>query len=211
MSTRPYNKSQMNTKSPNISPRLAANPENPQVPLWVVLDKLGIAYGPDPQLPLDGADKRRPLKQSARQRLDSTSQFALALDSTMKPNESDVLLSSPLLRLNQPRSPVYANNKASRNLGIERAGVPGLLDAEDALYPGDDLVGGGVGGLVEVYAAVGEVGFEGPGKGRAAGWDRGVVGGAGVELVVVLKEKRPVRGVKLGSHRLWLDHVLRRV
>ena len=64
--------------------------------------------------------------------------------------------------------------------------MAGLLDAEDALYPSDDFVGGRVGGFVEVYYAVGEVGGELAGEGRRTGGDGSVVACADVELDLFL-------------------------
>ena len=57
-----------------------------------------------------------------------------------------------------------------------------LFDAEDSLYPGDDFVGGGVGGFVEVYYTIGEVGGELAGEGGRTGGDGSVVACADVEL-----------------------------
>lgn len=65
--------------------------------------------------------------------------------------------------------------------------MAGLVDAEEALDPGDDLVGGGVGGLVEVEDAVFEILREGALEGGEAGGDGGVVAGADVEAVVVFE------------------------
>ena len=58
----------------------------------------------------------------------------------MQPVDADVLLAGALLRLDQPRRPLHAHDEAARHLGVERARVTGLVDAQDALDPGHDLL-----------------------------------------------------------------------
>lgn len=55
-----------------------------------------------------------------------------------------------LLTLDKTGGAVNGDNQASSNLGIQSTTVTGLLDAENSLDPGDDFVGRGVRGLVEV-------------------------------------------------------------
>lgn len=57
----------------------------------------------------------------------------------VEPRETDVLLPRALLRLHQPRRAVYAHDQAPRDLGVERAAVPGFLHSQDALDPRDNL------------------------------------------------------------------------
>jgi hypothetical protein len=64
--------------------------------------------------------------------------------------------------------------------------VTGLLDAEDSLDPGHDLVRGRVGGLVEVNHAIAYVVVQRALKRRVASRDGSVVSSADKELVVVL-------------------------
>ena len=63
-----------------------------------------------------------------------------------------------------------------------------FLDAQNAFDPGDDLVGGGVGGFVEIDDAIANVFVDGPAKGGVAAGDGGVVAGADVEFIVIFQE-----------------------
>ena len=111
--------------------------------------------------------------------------------------------------------------------------MPGLLHAQDAPDPGHHLaagprrlspspareggraggragrhlVGGGVGGLVEVDDAVAHVVIERALERGVAVGDGGVVPRAHVQLVVVLEQQRSARGVELGHGGLGLDEV----
>ena len=76
--------------------------------------------------------------------------------------------------------------------------MAGLLDAQDALDPGDDLVGGGVDGLVQVDAAGLDVVLDGAVEGRGAVGQGCVVVGSDVEFVEVLEQERPVFRVEGG-------------
>ena len=99
-----------------------------------------------------------------------------------------------------------ADDEVTGDLGVEGTGVAGFFDAEEALDPGHDLVGGRVGGLVEVEDAVFEVLGEGALQGGVAGGNGGVVAGADVEALVVFEENGPLGGVDGGSEALGLDH-----
>lgn len=58
-----------------------------------------------------------------------------------------------LLRFDQPCGPLDAHNEAPSHLGIQGATVPRLLHPQDAPDPRNHLVGGWVGGFVEVNKA----------------------------------------------------------
>lgn len=64
--------------------------------------------------------------------------------------------------------------------------LTGLVDLEDALDPGDDLVGGRVRGLVKVDDSVALELDEGASCGRPSAGQRGEVRGLHVQLVEVL-------------------------
>jgi len=83
MSPRPNQKSQMHTESPHIRPSLTGNPKNPQIPLLIVLNQLGVINRPYPKLPLHSRNQRRPLKQRPRQRLHRTVQLPRILHGGM--------------------------------------------------------------------------------------------------------------------------------
>ena len=71
----------------------------------------------------------------------------------MEPVNADVLLAGALLRLDEPRGPVDADDEASCHLGIKGPGVAGFFDAENPLDPSDHLVRARVCRLVEVENA----------------------------------------------------------
>ena len=88
----------------------------------------------------------------------------------MQTDDADVFLTSTLLGLDKTRRTVDADDQASCDLGIEGSAMSGLFDAQHALDPCDDFVGGRVGGLVEVDHAgtdiALEVAFQGGGSMR---------------------------------------------
>uniref|UniRef100_A0A2P2KIX7 Uncharacterized protein MANES_14G164400 n=1 Tax=Rhizophora mucronata TaxID=61149 RepID=A0A2P2KIX7_RHIMU len=51
MPTNPKNQSQMYTHSPHISPSLARNPKNNQMPIGVILKQLTFINSPNPKIP----------------------------------------------------------------------------------------------------------------------------------------------------------------
>lgn len=86
--------------------------------------------------------------------------------------------------------------------------MAGLFDTQDALNPGDDLVGRWVSGFVEIEDTVPDVvGERALERGVTVG-KRRVVSGSYIEAVVVLQENRPLRGVDRGSEALRLDDVV---
>ncbi len=116
----------------------------------------------------------------------------------MQPVDGDILLAGALLRLDEPRGAVDADDQAARHLRVQGPGVTRLLHPQNALDPGDHLVRAGVGRLVEADEAglqvVGDVSFERRGAVR----EGGIVVCSDVELVEVFKEERPLGGVQLG-------------
>ena len=70
--------------------------------------------------------------------------------------------------------------------------MTGLFDFQNASDPGDDLVGGGVGRLVNVDDAGADVVLDGSLQGRAAVWDGGEMGRSHIELIPALQEKGPI-------------------
>ena len=99
-----------------------------------------------------------------------------------------VLLPRGLLRLDQASRVVYARDQAPSDLRVEGPAVPGLVDLEDPLDPGDHLVGGGVRGLVEVDHTVAlQLEHRARGRGPAAGEGR-EVGCLDIQLVEILRK-----------------------
>ncbi len=116
----------------------------------------------------------------------------------MQPVDGDILLAGALLRLDEPRGAVNADDQAARHLRIQRPRVTRLLHAQDPLDPGDHLVRAGVGRLVEADEAGLEVVGDVPFERRGAVREGGVVVRPYVEFVEVFKEERPLGGVQLG-------------
>ena len=96
----------------------------------------------------------------------------------METDDADVFLAGTLLGFDETGGTVDTDNQTAGDFGVEGAGVAGLVDAEDALDPGDDFVGGGIGGLVEVDHTRGDIGLEVTTVRIAADGDGCEVGGA---------------------------------
>lgn len=152
----------------------------------------------------------------------------LVIEGRVEARNADVLLTGALLRLDEARSTLDAHDERARDLGVKGAAVASLLDLQDAADPRDDLVRGGVRGLVQVDDAVANVIVERALEGGVAIGQRSVVASAHVELIVVLvcrngsgeptrgasrwvrneaylKEQGPLRAVKGGGDALRLD------
>lgn len=65
------------------------------------------------------------------------------------------------MRLYESGGVVDASNEATSDLGVEGTRVTSLVDLENLLNPGNDLVGGGVGWLIKVDHTVVFKGFDG--------------------------------------------------
>nr|CAB3455082.1 unnamed protein product [Digitaria exilis] len=207
MGTDSKEQAKVHTESPDIGTCLTGDPEHREMTLRVVLQELALVDGPHPELALHRGDERRALEDGARERLERPRHAGRVGNGGVEARDADVLLPGALLRLDEARGAVDADDEVAGDLGVERAAVAGLLDAEEALDPGHHLVGGRVGWLVEVDDAVAEVLGEGALERRVAGGERGVVSGADVEAVVVLQEQRPCGGVEGRHQGLGLDDV----
>lgn len=173
---------QVDAQGTDVGAGLAADPEHAQVALLVVLVQLGLVDGADAELALDGGDDGGPLEEGAAQGLEGAGDGLLAAgDGGVEAHDGDVLLAGALLGLDEAGGAVDADDQAAGNLRVEGAAVAGLLDAEHALDPGDDLMAGGVGRLVEVDDAGADVRFDVAVVGLATGGDGGVVCGADVD------------------------------
>lgn len=98
------------------------------------------------------------------------SKLLLRLDGIVETENADVLLTGTLLRLDQASGTINADDQASSNLGIESTTVTSLLDTKDATDPGDDLVRGRVGGLVQVDDTISVCGEICCSRSIAVGW-----------------------------------------
>lgn len=176
------------------------------MPIRVILKELTFVDGPDAELAFDGGDQGGTLEDGAGEGLEGASNLGDVRDGGVEAGDTDVFLPGTLLGLDEASGAVDTDDEVAGDLGVEGTGVAGLLDAEEALDPGDDLMGGRVGGLVEVDDAVFEVFREGAFEGGVTGGDGGVVAGADVEAIVVFEEDGPLRGVDGGSEALRLYH-----
>mmetsp|Transcript_13087 Transcript_13087/g.33250 ORF Transcript_13087/g.33250 Transcript_13087/m.33250 type:complete len:264 (+) Transcript_13087:848-1639(+) len=198
-------KAEVHAERADVRARLARDPEHAQVALRVELEQLALVDGAHTQLALHRGDERRALEERTCKRADRLSELRLALDRLMQPHDGDVFLARVLLRLYEAGRAVDADNQAARHLRVQRAAVPCLLDAQDALEPGDDLVRRGVRRLVEVDDAVLEVVAQWPHERRVPTGNRCVVARARVQVAVVLEQQRPAGRVDGRRVRLGLD------
>ena len=149
---------QVHAQRPDVCSRLAADPEYTEVAVVVKLDELALVDGSDSELTLDGRDERRTLEESTGEGLEGAGKLGLAAGQlVVEADDGNILLTSTLLGLDETGGTVDADDEAAGNLGVEGTAVAGLLDAEDAAEPRDDLMRRGVGGLVEVDDTGGNV------------------------------------------------------
>lgn len=145
-------KSQVHTECSDVSTGLAADPEDTEVTVVVELDELRLVDGPDTELTLDGRNQGGSLEQGTSEELEDASKLCpAARDLVVEAHNGDILLSGSLLGLDETCGTVDADNETSGDLGIESTTVAGLLCSEHALHPSDDFVGGGIGGLIELW------------------------------------------------------------
>ncbi len=141
---------EVNAERSDVGAGLAADPEDGEVAVVVELEELALVDGADAELALDGRDQRRALEQGAGERLDDARQLLGVGELVVQAQHGHVLLSGALLALDQPRGTVDADDQAAGHLGVERARVARLLDAQDPADPRDDLVRRRVRRLVQV-------------------------------------------------------------
>lgn len=131
-------KTKVDTQSPNVGSRFAADPENTKVSVIVEFEKLALVNGPDTKLALDGGDQRRPLEKCTSQGFQSASELGLAAGNlVMETDNANVFLSCTLLRLNQTSRTVDTDDQASCDLGVQSSTVASLLGsikAQSSVY-----------------------------------------------------------------------------
>nr|PNR30199.1 hypothetical protein PHYPA_026515 [Physcomitrium patens] len=199
---------QVHAQRSNVRPRLARHPEHHQVPLRIILQQLALVDCPNAQLPLHRRDQRRSLKQRARQRLNCLRHLRHRLHRRVQPRHAHVLLSGALLRLHQPSRPVHAHDQAARHLGIQRPTVPGLVHPQHAPNPCHHLVRRRVRRLVQIDHSIPHVIVKRPLQRRVPRRQRRVMPRPHVQLVVILQQNWPLRGVQRRGRRLGLNQVI---
>ena len=177
---------EMDAESTDVGTSLTGDPHNSEVSLLIVLDELQVIDSPDAELLLDSGDQWWPLEAGTGQLLQSSLDLLDLVDALMQLEHSNVFFTSRLLSLDQSGGILDADDEAASDLGIEGTTVTGLLDLQDLLDPGDDLMGGGVGWLVEVDHTVVLEDVDGSLGGRVAAGEGGEVVGLHIEFVEVL-------------------------
>lgn len=141
VSTDTQQETKVDTECTDVGTSLARNPEDTELSLVVELVKLALVDGSDTELSLDGRNKRRTLEQSTSEGLESAGELSLATgELVVKSDNTDILLTGTLLRLDQAGGAVNTDDQTSSDLGIESTGVTSALATENALDPGDDFV-----------------------------------------------------------------------
>jgi len=177
---------EMDAESTDVGTGLTGDPDNSEVSLLIVLDELQVIDSPDAELLLDSGDQWWPLEAGTGELLKSSLDLLDLVDALMQLEHSNVFFTSRLLSLDQSGGILDADDEAASDLGIEGTTVTGLLDLQDLLDPGDDLMGGGVGWLVEVDDTVVLEDVDGSLSGRVAAGEGGEVVGLHIEFVEVL-------------------------
>ena len=192
----------------DVSSSLAADPEDAEVTLLVVLDELRLVDRPHTELLLDGRDEWGTLEAGTSEGLESLLHLLLGLiDLGMQLDDGDVLLTSGLLGLHKSGRIADAGDEAASDLGVKRAGVAGLFDLEDFLDPRDNLVTGGVARLVEIDDAILLEKLNRTLQGGVTARQRCEVVGLHVQLVIILEKERPIGSVQGGGRLRWFQRV----
>lgn len=141
----------VHTEGSDVRASLAADPKDTEMAVIVELDELRLVDGSDTKLTLDGRNQGGSLEEGAGEELEDASKLCLAAGNlVVESHNRNVLLSSTLLGLDESRGSVDTNDQTSCNFGVESTAVAGLFYTEHALYPGNDLVGGGVRWFVQL-------------------------------------------------------------
>lgn len=157
MTSNTKNKTKMNAKSSNISTSFAGDPEDNKMLIGIIFKELAFVYGANTKLALDGRNQRRALEDSTGEGFESSSDLRGLGDRRVETGNADILLASALLRLDQARGTINTDDEVARDLRVQCSGMAGLLGAEEALDPSDDLVGRRVGGFVKVDDTIPEI------------------------------------------------------
>lgn len=131
---------QVYAEGPDVRPRLAAHPEDAEIPLRVVFDQFALVNGADAELTLDRRDQGRALEERPSQRLDGAVEALCVVEGRMQADDADILLPRRLLRLDEARRAIDADDEAAGDLRVECTGVAGLFDAQYAFDPANYLM-----------------------------------------------------------------------
>lgn len=120
----------MHAQSTDVGSSLAADPEDTELPLIVKLVELALMNSSDTKLTLDGGNERGALEQSSGERLKGTRKLCLASGKlVVHADDTNILLSGSLLRLDKTGGAINADDEATGDLGVESTTVTSLLDS----------------------------------------------------------------------------------
>jgi hypothetical protein len=121
---------EMHAQSTDVGTSFAADPEHAQLPLIVELIELALVNCSDTELTLDGRNERWPLEEGAGEGLKGACKLCLAAGQlVVHANNTHVLLSGSLLRLDETGRAVNADDEAASDLGVKSTAVASLLDS----------------------------------------------------------------------------------
>ena len=120
---------EMYAESSDVCSSFARHPENRKVAVFVVLEKLRVVDSTDSELAFDGRNQRGALEESTSQGLESTGEGRRVLEFVVESQDSNIFLSSTLLRLDQPRRTIYTDNETASYFGVKCSAVTSLIDA----------------------------------------------------------------------------------
>ena len=189
MRTTPKQVTDVHAKGSDVGSSFARNPENAHISLFIVLNELGLVDSPHSEFLFDGRNEGRSLEAGSIERLKCLLQLLDFVNSSVQFHHCDVLFTRRLLRFDQSGSIVDADNEAAGNLGIERSWVTRLVNLEDFLDPGDNLVRWGIWRLVKVDYTVALEHVDGARSGRIAAREGSKMWCFYVKLVKILVEQ----------------------
>ena len=149
---------EVDAQGADVGAGLARDPEDGEAAGFIEFEEFRLVNGAHAQLALDRGDQRGALEQGTRQGRERARDGGFAaFHGAVEPRDAHILFPRPLLALDEAGGAVDAHDQVPGDLGVERARVACLVDAQDAADPGDDLVRGRVGGFVQVDDAVPDI------------------------------------------------------
>lgn len=105
----------------------------------------------DSELSFHSGNQWRSLEQSTSEGLESSSDGFFAFrNCVVETNDTDIFFTGALLGFDETSCSVDTDDETAGDFGIQGTRVAGFFTSEDTFHPGDDFVGGRVGGFVEV-------------------------------------------------------------
>lgn len=180
----------MNTEGTDIGSGLTAHPKYTQVTLLVILDETTGMDGADTQLTLDSSDQRRTLEEGSSEGREGSLQDLGRFNFAVEADDADVLFTGTLLAFHQASRTISADDQAASDFGVKSSTMPGLFNTKNTSDPGDNFVGRGVGGLVQVHHTILDIRLDVTLQGAATDGEGRIVPSANIQLVVILRGGR---------------------